>query len=132
MDTFTETKVTTFRERFNQLCDESPNNATEIAESLHVSKATVSSWKSGGRSPKQPTVIAIAKRFGVSVAWLMGFDVEKKAPETESDRRMPIIIPNTEMFMKITNYMSREDYDIVMDIFNRTIEKMKEKGLIDI
>lgn len=125
-------KVTTFQNRFASLFDESEKTTVDLAKELHVSNQTISAWKNGTRSPKEPTIIAIANHFGVTVQWLMGFNVEKKAPETESDRRMPIIIPNTEMFMKITNYMSREDYDIVMDIFNRTIEKMKEKGLIDI
>jgi len=125
-------KIMTFRDRFSSLVDESEKTTIDLAKELHVSNQTISAWKIGTRSPKEPTIIAIANHFGVTVEWLMGFDVEKKAPETDSNRKMPIIIPNTEMFMKITNYMSREDYDIVMDIFNKTIEKMKEKGLIDL
>ena len=123
-------KVTTFRDRFSTLVDESEKTTIDLAKELHVSNQTISAWKIGTRSPKEPTIIAIANHFGVTVEWLMGFDVEKKAPET--GRKMPIVIPDTEMFMKITNYMSREEYDTVMDIFNRTIERMKEKGLIDL
>ena len=70
-------KVSTFRERFTELCDSNPKNDSEIASELHVSRQTVHYWKLGERSPKTPTIIAIANCFGVDVAWLMGFDVQK-------------------------------------------------------
>lgn len=75
--------VSSFNERFNALCDKSRRNDTELAKELHVSKQTLSAWRSGVRSPKQPTIIMIAQYFNVSVEWLMGFDVEaskKPAP----------------------------------------------------
>lgn len=130
MDEFTGTKIATFRERFSQLCEESPMSATAIAKALHVSKPTISAWKSGDRSPKQPTIITIAEYFGVTIGWLMGFDVKKEAPRPKEERRTPIIVPDTKLFMKITNYMSRDDYDTVMAIFEKTVKTMKEKGLI--
>lgn len=71
------TKVTTFKERFSELFDEREENARELAEKLHVSKQTLSAWKLGTRSPKEPTIIAIANFFHVNEMWLMGFNVEK-------------------------------------------------------
>ena len=70
-------KVTTFKERFGQLLDESEKTMTDLSKELHVSNQTISAWKLGTRSPKEPTVIAIANHFRVSVEWLLGFNVPK-------------------------------------------------------
>lgn len=75
---YTNKKTATFRERLTELCIESPYSDTELAAKLKVSKQTLSAWKSGTRSPKENTIIAIAQYFGVTVQWLMGFDVPKK------------------------------------------------------
>lgn len=77
--------VSSFNERFNALCDKSRRNDTELAKELHVSKQTLSAWRSGVRSPKQPTIIMIAQYFNVSVEWLMGFDVEVTKKPTVDD-----------------------------------------------
>lgn len=70
-------KVTTFKERFSDLVSESSFSDGEISRGLKVSKQTISAWKIGTRSPKEPTIITIAQFFHVNVEWLMGFDVEK-------------------------------------------------------
>lgn len=70
-------KVTTFKERLNDLCESSPLTDTELAAKLKVSKQTLSAWKCGARSPKEPTIIALAQYFGVTVDWLMGFDTAR-------------------------------------------------------
>ena len=75
MSEYTNKKISTFKDRFSELCDKSPMNDTAIADALNVSRQTVCSWKSGARSPKKPTVISIANYFDVDTAWLMGFDV---------------------------------------------------------
>ena len=71
-------KITTFRDRLSELCEESPLNATALADGLHVSKQTLSAWRSGERSPKMPTVDTIARYFDVTIEWLLGFDVAKR------------------------------------------------------
>lgn len=55
---------------------------------------------------------------------LLGFSVDPA-------NRKPIVVPDTELFRKIMENMSAEDYVMVMDAFNRTYNKMKEKGLIE-
>lgn len=80
------TKVSSFKERFKELFDESDTTATELAKKLHVSNQTISAWKTGDRSPKELTIIAIARYFGVSVPWLMGFDVEKETYYSDRDK----------------------------------------------
>ena len=71
-------KISTFKERFRELCDSNPTTDTALAEELGVSKQTISSWKNGHRSPKQPMVASIARFFRVRTAWLMGYDVPKQ------------------------------------------------------
>lgn len=46
-----------------------------------------------------------------------------------SGDRPPVIIPDSAKFAKVMEYMSFEDYKMVIDAFNRTYEKMKEKGI---
>ena len=120
-------KVSTFRERFSELFDESGKTVVELAKELHVSYQAISAWKTGTRSPKEPTVIAIAKYFKVRVEWHMGFDVEKELPSRDA----PIVVPDNAMFRKIVEYMSVSDYEMVMEAFDRTYKKMKEMGVIE-
>lgn len=120
-------RVSNFRERFITLFEESGKTIKELSKDLHVSYQTISAWKLGTRSPKEPTVIAIAECFGVDVRWLMGFDVEKKAARRSS----PIIIPDSQMFQKVVSHMSGEDFETVMRIYEKTYKKMIERGEIE-
>jgi len=117
--------VSTFQERFNILFNDSGKTIKELAKDLHVSFQTISAWKIGTRSPKEPTVIAIADYFGVSVPWLLGFDVEKEDTRT----KRTITLPNASAFSRMLNYMSLEDYDTLWHIFDRANKKMQEKGI---
>ena len=117
-------KVATNQERLIELFDADPRNDSAIAASLGVSKQTVSSWRSGTRSPKKPMLIEICRQFNVSIEWLMGFDVEKTP---SGDKKIPIIIPNTEAFVKIVHYMPEEDYQMVMAAFERAEKRMREE-----
>lgn len=118
-------KVATFQQRFATLFEESEKTITELSKELHISNQTVSAWKTGARSPKEPTVITIAKYFKVHPAWLMGYDVDKLEP-VESP--IPIVIPDSDKFRLIMENMSVADYVLVMDAFSRTEKKMKEEG----
>ena len=80
--TYSKQKVTTFKERLNDICESSDKLDIDIARDLHVSKQTLSAWKIGTRSPREPMIITIAEYFHVSVDWLMGFDVPMR-PDNE-------------------------------------------------
>jgi repressor LexA len=84
------TKVATGKERFSEIFDESEKTATELAKELHVSKQTLSAWRIGTRSPKEPTVMAIANYFNVDPLWLFGFDVKKEKTVRKYDNIAPI------------------------------------------
>ena len=117
-------KTATNQERLNELFDADPRNDSAIAAELGVSKQTISAWRSGFRSPKKPMLIKIAELYHVSIEWLIGFDVDR------SSAASPIFIPDSKMFLKVMENMSVADYDLVIDAYNRTYNKMKEKGLI--
>lgn len=61
-----------FTSRFNDLLNRYSGSDSGLAETLGVSKQTISAWKNGVRSPKRPTVRIIADYFGVGVPWLNG------------------------------------------------------------
>ncbi len=74
-------KISSFEERFSELASQYPGSDSEKAKLIGVSRQTISAWRTGVRSPKQPMIIHIASIFKVSVEWLMGFDV----PMQEND-----------------------------------------------
>ena len=78
MENYTNKKISTFQERFAELCESNPANDTALANELNVSKQTISAWKNGSRSPRRPIILSIADYFRVSVEWLMGYDVKKE------------------------------------------------------
>lgn len=117
-------KTTTNQNRLNELFDKDPRSDTAIANALGVSKQTLSMWRHGTRSPKKSTLVKISEEYGVSIEWLMGFDVDKNV-----NRMTEVIVADSEMFAKLLYHMSREDYTTVMDIFNKTYQKMKAMGI---
>ena len=118
---FTGEKVSNFQERFSQLVEENGKSLLKLSKELHISNQALSSWRTGIRSPKEPTIIAVANYFGVNVQWLMGFDVVKKA-------NRHIIIYNSDLFRKILMAMEPADYETVMKIFEKTELAMRERG----
>lgn len=56
----------------------------ELAKAVGVTATTLSSYKSGAKSPTLPVAAAIAKELGVSLDWLCGWNTESK-PITYSD-----------------------------------------------
>ena len=131
---YTGQRVSDFRQRFNDLFDESKKTNTDLGKDLHVSNQTISAWRLGTRSPKAPTVIAIASFFNVSPEWLMGFDVQKEPYDPKTDcakhQRTPIVVPDSERFLKLVHYMPTEDYVMVMEAFERADKRMKEEAKI--
>lgn len=118
-------KTSTLQERLNELFDADSRTDTAIASELGVSKQTISAWRKGERSPKKSMILHISELYHVSIEWLMGYDVKK----TFSSSRGPIFVPDSSKFAAIMQYMSVDDYKMVIDAFNRTYEKMKEKGI---
>ena len=118
-------KISTSTQRINELFDSDPRNDSSIARALGVSRQSICSWRSGVRSPKKPILIKIAESYNVNLDWLMGFDVDRTGRDIRS-----IVIPDSNMFKKLIMHMAPEDYKTMMEIFERTELRMKEKGLL--
>lgn len=61
-----------FSQRFKELRLEKKLGQVETAEFLGVSKGIVSLWENGLREPNMSSLILIAKKFGVSIDYLVG------------------------------------------------------------
>ena len=118
-------KVATNQERLNELFDSDSRNDSSIAAELGVSKQTISAWRSGFRSPKKTMLDKISDLYHVSIEWLMGYDVD------QSSAGVAVVIPDNEMFRKILKYMTSDDYNLVMEAFDRTYKRMKKLGVVE-
>jgi DNA-binding XRE family transcriptional regulator len=121
---FTGEKVSCFKDRFNDLFTESNKTNTDLGKELHVSNQTISAWRLGTRSPKLPTAIAIASYFHVTVQWLLGYDVKKEEDESLR-KRIPIVVPDAQRFVKLLDYMPQDDYLMVLAAFEKADQRLK-------
>lgn len=74
--------VSNFNERFKEAFGD--RSLTEFANSIGVSKQTISAYLNGKRKPKAIVSAEIAKKLNVSPAWLLGFDVPKELENDET------------------------------------------------
>ena len=91
--------------------------------------------KQTGRKPT-PDIITLKKvseGMGISLQSLLEMigDSEYVGLNTRSDN-YPIVIPNTDRFLRIMASMTPEDYETIMKIYTRTYDRMKKNGEIDI
>ncbi len=92
--------VSDFQKRFRECLRSNNYTLTEYAKIINVSKQTISAYCNGVRKPKLPMIKNIAESFGVSEAWLLGFDVEKFLPYinykiTKEEYELLILFKNT-------------------------------------
>ena len=115
-------KVSTFNERFSELFEGNSFTDVEISRALKVSKQTISAWKNGTRSPKEPTIIMIAQHFHVSVKWLMGFDVDKY----DNDQQELPVFPRTRENRIVSANMDdlpQDDRELLLSMFQTMMRK---------
>ena len=84
-------KEATNQERLNELFDADPRSDNAIAQSLGVSKQTISAWRNGTRSPKRSMIAKIAEYYNCSIEWLFGWDMP--APAIFALRQKDELIP---------------------------------------
>ena len=120
---YTGLKVSNFQERFTELVAESGKSLLKLSKELHISNQTLSAWRAGTRSPKPPTVTAVANYFNVSFKWLYGFDVEKNVFNPNN-----ILNKDSDLIKKVIINMSPDDFTLVQSIFEKTEIAMRERG----
>ena len=112
----------------------------EFARRCGLSNAQISILEYGknkqtGRKPV-PDIITmkkIADGMGIQLNALFEMigDSEFVHLNTRQDQ-YPIVIPNTDRFLRIMAAMTPEDYEQIMKIYTRTYDRMKKNGEIDI
>lgn len=112
----------------------------EFARRSGLSNAQISILEYGknkqtGRKPT-PDIITmkkIADGMGITLQSLLEMvgDSEYVGLNTRNDS-YPIVIPNTDRFLRIMASMTPEDYETIMKIYTRTYDRMKKNGEIDI
>lgn len=114
-----------FGQRLRHVLTDKKMTASELSKLSGVGKSDISNYLNGRYLPKQDKVYMLAKALEVDPGWLMtGIE---QSPDAS---RIPIVVPNSQEFVKITRAMSHDDYVTVMRIFEKTYNKLKEKGEI--
>ena len=67
-----------FYEKLLQICDVKNISVTKLVEELGLSSGNLSKWKSGGK-PRSDTLIKIAEKLGVPVAYFLSENDSDKA-----------------------------------------------------
>jgi len=81
-----------FGKRLAELMADNNDTTYSLGEYLQLSNATISRYTTGGMAPKIPTVQAIAEKYGVDPAWLMGTEGTSKYPEkNQTAKKIPIV-----------------------------------------
>lgn len=111
----------------------------ELARRSGLSNAQISILEYGknrqtGRKPV-PDIITLKKLadgMGISLQALVEQigDSEFVSVNTRQDS-YPIVIPNTDRFLRIMASMTPQDYETIMQIYTRTYERMRANGEIE-
>ena len=100
-------------------------SASELSKQSGVGKNLISYYIHGKYLAKQDKVYLLAKALDVDPGWLMTGKKQKSEEE-----KIPIVVPDSDQFVKIARAMSPEDFDTVMAIFDKTHKMLREKGEI--
>lgn len=114
-----------FQLRLRQAIADKHITASELSRLSGVGKSDISNYLNGKYLPKQDKIFLLSQALGVDPDWLM----TGKVPEPDRTR-VPVVVPDSKQFVKIAQALSAEDYETVMRIFEKTFQKLKEKGEI--
>lgn len=113
----------------------------EFSRRCHLSNTYIS-FLENERNPKTDRPIIPTLEQYKKLADGMGITVQNLFEQLDEDapvdirdivfrneNSVPVFIPDSKKFTAVMKYMSFEDYKTVIDAFNRTYEKMKQKGI---
>lgn len=95
--------------RLKELRDSLGLTQAEFGKSIGIAKSTYNNYETGVRDPKSDFWIAVAKKYGVTIDYLMGFSdnpnpvgTEKKAPSTAE------AVPGEEQLIRMYRDLNEE------------------------
>ena len=113
-----------FKDNLNYYLQKQKKKQKDLAEYVGAKTTTVSGWTRGISYPRADAMEKIAMFFGVPTSRLVGDRNDSNEPGGR------IIIPDTITFRQIVGEMNPDDYEIVMEAFERTYKRMKEEGKV--
>jgi len=100
-------KTSNFPQRLAIALSNNNISSTDLAKRIGMSKQAVSTYTTGARSPKLPTVRLIAEILDVDDMWLMGYDVP----------------------MEINKSAVRKDSELIFELFKQLDDDDRKKIL---
>ena len=94
----------------------------ELAKAIGQSPSSITMYETGRRSPDYETLEAMADVFNVPLSSLLEEGVFFSTFEIK-----PIVVPDSERFVKLIHYMPESDYQMVMEAFAKAEQRMKEE-----
>lgn len=113
-----------FKENLNYYLNKSGKLQKELADAIGAKYTTVSGWTRGISYPRAEAMEKIADYFGIPTSQLIG---ERKDNENAPDPRTVHFADNNVVW-KVLSGMAPLDYEVVMEIFERTEREMKKRG----
>lgn len=114
-----------FQYRLQKSLAASGMTASELSEKSGISKANISNYINGVYVPKQDKCYLLAQALHVDPGWLMTGD---EPIGNAQNREFTIFVPSPK-FVKMTTYMSQEDYENMVRAFENAYKKMKKLGV---
>lgn len=122
--------MSTTGERIRELRQRNHLTLDDVARRLSVGRQAIYKYEHGAvTNIPLENIVKMAELFGTSPEYLSCW-TDDDSPIASGTSLKQIFVPDTELFRKIMENMSPSDYETVMDAFNRTYNKMKEKGII--
>ena len=113
-----------FKDNLNFYLKDQKKKQKDLAEYVGAKTTTVSGWTRGVSYPRADAMEKIAMFFGIPTSRLVG----DRNGSNEAVGR--IVIPDTVTFRQIAAEMTPDDYEMVMEVFERTYKRMQEEGKV--
>lgn len=114
----------TFGERIKSLREERRMTLEEVGDYLGVKRPTIFKYENGIITNVPSDKIGmLARLFNVSPAYLMGWSED---PHGDNRDQLKKYVGSSSGFVKLVDFMSQEDYMLVLDAFRRAEAKMRE------
>ena len=90
----------TIGERITQIRKEQGLSQEAFGDTLGVSRQSISKWEADQNIPDVDKLIAISKKYGVSVGWLLGTEEERSAAGELTDEQLRMVEKIAEKYLE--------------------------------
>lgn len=114
-------KVSTFKERLNEVLEIRNKKPVELSRGTGISESTISQYRSGYAEPKEDKLAKIASYLRVNPTWLMGLNVSMET--TPRILAKKVSVKGAFIVTELTSFEYKiiERYRLVDDIDKRLV-----------